>query len=291
VRSVGSEQVNEGVGIGPQIEFEPKAPPLRQMTKADGRTRLKIMAFTTKRRSILHASLGPATAVAGGSAPAQDPYARARDALLKEVAAMARDTGAETGRAVLSARVMAAMTRVPRHSFVPASYGALAYANQPLPIGHGQTISQPYIVALMTDLLDTEAGATVLEIGTGSGYQAAVLAELVLQVYSIEIIEPVASRAAALLRQLGYNNIDTRIGDGYSGWPERAPFDAIIVTAAAPQVPPALVAQLRPGGRMVIPVGAEGEVQFLQVMVKRADGSISTQRSLPVRFVPLTRGN
>jgi protein-L-isoaspartate(D-aspartate) O-methyltransferase len=249
------------------------------------------MAPATKRRSILRTLLGPGTALAGGGAQAQDPYTRERDALLEEVAAMARDTGAETGRPAFSARVMGAMARVPRHSFVPASYGALAYANYPLPIGHGQTISQPYIVALMTDLLDAEAGDTVLEIGTGSGYQAAVLAELVLRVYSIEIIEPVANHAAALLRQLGYSNVETRVGDGYNGWPERAPFDAIIVTAAAPQVPPALGAQLKPGGRMVIPVGAEGEVQFLQVMVKRADGSISTQRSLPVRFVPLTRGN
>ena len=186
---------------------------------------------------------------------------------------------------------MAAMAKVPRHRFVPATYGALSYANRPLPIGHGQTISQPYIVALMTELLDTKPGDTVLEIGTGSGYQAAVLAELVDRVYSIEIIEPVGKNAAALLQQLGYKNIETRIGDGYNGWPERAPFDAIIVTAAAPQVPPALVAQLKPGGRMVIPVGGEGEVQFLHVMVKQADGSISTQRSLPVRFVPLTRSN
>ena len=129
----------------------------------------------------------------------------------------------------------------------------------------------------------------MLEIGTGSGYQAAVLAELVASVYSIEIIESVGKDAAALLQQLGYKNIVTRIGDGYNGWPERAPFDAVIVTAAAGRVPPALVAQLKPGGRMVIPVGGEAEVQFLHVMVKRADGSISTQRSLPVRFVPLTR--
>jgi protein-L-isoaspartate(D-aspartate) O-methyltransferase len=183
------------------------------------------------------------------------------------------------------------MAKVQRHRFVPATYGELAYANRPLPIGHGQTISQPYIVALMTELLDADPGDSVLEIGTGSGYQAAVLAELVRQVYSIEIIAPVGERAAALLKELGYRNIETRIGDGYNGWPERAPFDAIIVTAAAPQVPPALVAQLKPGGRMVIPVGAEGEVQFLHVMVKQADGSISTRRSLPVRFVPLTRSN
>ena len=236
-------------------------------------------------------TLGLVAALAGGSTQAQDPYAREREVLLKEIESMARETGLETGRAVFSTRVMAAMAKVPRHRFVPASYGPLAYANRPLPIGHGQTISQPYIVALMTDLLDVKPADAVLEIGTGSGYQAAVLAELVDRVYTIEIVEPVGKNAAALLQRLSYRNIETRIGDGYNGWPERAPFDAIIVTAAAPHVPPALVAQLKPGGRMVIPVGAESEVQFLHVMVKRADGSISTQRSLPVRFVPLTRSN
>jgi len=246
------------------------------------------MASKIKRRPILR-TLGLIAALAGGGAQAQDPYARERAALLQEIAAMARDTGAETGRPAFSARVMAAMGKVARHRFVPAPYGPLSYANRPLPIGHGQTISQPYIVALMTELLDPKAGDAVLEIGTGSGYQAAVLAELVDRVYSIEIIEPVGKNAAALLQQLGYKNIETRIGDGYNGWPQRSPFDAIIVTAAAPQVPPALVAQLKPGGRMVIPVGRESEVQFLHVMVKQADGSISIQRSLPVRFVPLTR--
>jgi protein-L-isoaspartate(D-aspartate) O-methyltransferase len=261
---------------------------MREMTKADGRTRLNIMAVEIKRRPLL-GTLGLVAALAGGGAQAEDPYARERAALLREIAALARETGAETGRPVFSAQVMAAMAKVPRHRFVPASYGALAYIDRPLPIGHGQTISQPYIVALMTELLDLKAGDAVLEIGTGSGYQAAVLAELVASVYSIEIIEPVGKNAAALLQQLGYANIRTRIGDGYNGWPEYAPFDAIIVTAAAAQVPPALVAQLKPGGRMVIPVGGPGEVQVLQVMVKRADGSISTQRSLPVRFVPLTR--
>ena len=248
------------------------------------------MAADKKRGSILR-TLGLVAALAGGSAQAQDPYAPARAAMLKGIEAMARETGAETGRAVFSARVMAAVAKVPRHRFVSATYRPLAYANRPLPIGHGQTISQPYIVALMTELLDAKPEDTVLEIGTGSGYQAAVLAELVHQVYSIEIIEPVGNDAAALLLQLGYKNIATRIGDGYNGWPERAPFDGIIVTAAAPHVPPALVAQLKPGGRMIIPVGAEAEVQFLHVMVKQADGSISTRRSLPVRFVPLTRGN
>jgi len=248
------------------------------------------MVPESKRRSIL-GTLGLVAALAGGSGEAGDPYARERDAMLKEIEAMARDTGEETGRPVFSKGVIAAMARVPRQRFVPTSYAALAYANRPLPIGHGQTISQPYIVALMTELLDIDAGDTVLEIGTGSGYQAAVLAELARQVYTIEIIEPVGERAAALLSQLGYKNISTRIGDGYNGWPEHAPFDAIIVTAAAPQVPPALVAQLKPGGRMVIPVGADGEVQFLHVMVKQLDGTISTRRSLPVRFVPLTRSD
>ncbi len=246
------------------------------------------MACETKRRSIL-GTLGLVAALAGGDAQPVDPYARERQALLREIEAMARETGAETGRAVFSERVMAAMAKVPRRGFVSAAYGALSYANRPLPIGHGQTISQPYIVALMTELLDVKPGDSVLEIGTGSGYQAAVLAELVRQVYSIEIIEPVGKNAAALLQQLGYRNVETRIGDGYLGWPERAPFDAIIVTAAARQIPPALVEQLKPGGRMVIPVGAEDEVQFLRVMVKQADGSIAARRGLAVRFVPLTR--
>jgi len=262
--------------------------PARGVTRARRRTRLNIMTIKMTRRPVLR-MLGLVAALAGGGAQAQDPFARERSVLLQEIAAMARDTGAETGRPVFSARVMAAMAKVPRHRFVTAPYGALAYANRPLPIGHGQTISQPYIVALMTELLDTKPADAVLEIGTGSGYQAAVLAGLVDRVYSIEIIAPVGNNAAALLQQLAYKNIETRIGDGYNGWPERAPFDAIIVTAAAPQVPPALVAQLKPGGRMVIPVGGDGEVQFLHVMVKQADGSISTQRSLPVRFVPLTR--
>jgi protein-L-isoaspartate(D-aspartate) O-methyltransferase len=261
-----------------------------KMTKADARTRLNIMAFEIKRRPLLR-TLGLVAALAGGGAQAEDPFARERAALLQEIAAMASETGAETGRPVFSARVMAAMGKVPRHRFVPATYRALSYADRPLPIGHGQTISQPYIVALMSELLELKAGDAVLEIGTGSGYQAAVLAELAASVYTIEIIEPVGKNAAALLQQLGYTNIHTRIGDGYHGWPERAPFDAIIVTAAAEHVPPALAAQLKPGGRMVIPLGGEGEVQFLQVIVKQADGSVSTQRSLPVRFVPLTRRN
>jgi protein-L-isoaspartate(D-aspartate) O-methyltransferase len=246
------------------------------------------MVFEKKSRPVLGA-LGLVAALAGGGAEAQDPYAREREALLREIAAMARETRFETGRAVFGERVMAAMAKVQRHRFVPAAYGSLAYANRPLPIGGGQTISQPYIVALMTELLDTKPGDTVLEIGTGSGYQAAVLAELVKQVYSIEIVEPLGRRAESLLAELGYRNIAVRIGDGYNGWPERAPFDGVIVTAAAAHVPPALVEQLKPGARMVIPIGAEGDVQFLQVMAKQPDGSVITQMNLPVRFVPLTR--
>jgi len=247
------------------------------------------MVVEKKQRPFLGA-LGLVAALSGGCAEAQDPYARERDALLREIAAMARDTRGETGRAAFAERVMAAMAKVPRHRFVPAAYSALAYANRPLPIGQGQTISQPYIVALMTELLDTKPTDTILEIGTGSGYQAAVLAELVEQVYSVEIVEPLGRRAQTLLGQLGYKNISVRIGDGYDGWPDRAPFDGIIVTAAAPRVPPALAAQLKPGARMVIPIGGDAEVQFLHVLVKQPDGSIATQMNLAVRFVPLTRG-
>jgi len=246
------------------------------------------MVSEKKRRPILSA-LGLVAAIAGGGAEAQDRYAREREVLLLEIAAMARDTRRETGRAAFSERVMSAIARVPRHRFVPEAYASRAYANLPLPIGQGQTISQPYIVALMTELLETKSGDTILEIGTGSGYQAAVLAELVDRVYSIEIVEPLGKRAQAVLAQLGYKNVVVRLGDGYNGWPERAPFDGIIVTAATPQVPPALLAQLKPGARVVIPLGGQNDVQFLRVLVKQTDDSIATQTNLPVRFVPLTR--
>jgi protein-L-isoaspartate(D-aspartate) O-methyltransferase len=223
------------------------------------------------------------------SAAAQDAFATQRTQLLAEIAGMARATGGETGRPAFSPRVVAAIGKVPRHRLVPPEQAAYAYENRPLPIGHGQTISQPYIVALMTDLLDPKPGDAVLEIGTGSGYQAAVLAELVAKVYTIEIVEPVGRRAAADLEALGYRNVVARIGDGYNGWPEAAPFDAILVTAAAPYVPKPLVEQLKPGGRLVIPVGAQWQVQDLQVIEKKADGTTATRRTIPVRFVPLTR--
>ncbi|MEK7230707.1 MAG: protein-L-isoaspartate(D-aspartate) O-methyltransferase [Pseudomonadota bacterium] len=222
-------------------------------------------------------------------AEAQDPYAAPRRAMLETIAALTRETRFETGRAAVGERVMAALNKVPRHRFVPSGEERYAYDNRPLPIGHGQTISQPFIVALMTDLLDLKAGDKVLEIGTGCGYQAAVLAELAREVYTIEIVVPLAKEAAARLMALGYHNVSARSGDGYLGWPEQAPFDAIMVTAGAREVPPALVQQLKPGGRLVIPVGPQWSGQELLVIEKDAGGRTATRKVLAVRFVPLTR--
>jgi protein-L-isoaspartate(D-aspartate) O-methyltransferase len=228
-------------------------------------------------------------ALAIGGVQAQDPAAgRAR--MLEEIDATYADTRAETGLAAMSPRVRAAMGKVERHRLVPREQAAQAYQNRPLPIGQGQTISQPYIVALSTDLIAPEPHHVVLEVGTGSGYQAAVLAEVVARVYTIELLEPLGKEAERRLKSLGYGNVEFRIGDGYQGWPEKAPFDAIVVTAAAPQVPPALVAQLKPGGRMVIPVGASPSSQHLLLLTKAADGSVREKRVLPVRFVPLVPG-
>lgn len=222
--------------------------------------------------------------------PFADEFSRQREQLMTAIADLATETAAETGRPAFSAAVMAALTQVPRHRFVPLDQVPYAYENRPLAIGHGQTISQPYIVALMTDLIDPRPDQTVLEIGTGSGYQAAVLAELVAQVYSIEIIAPLAEEAAARLKALGYPNLQTRVGDGYYGWEEAGPFDAILVTAAASHVPPPLIRQLKPGGRMVIPVGAHFMAQYLLLVEKTAEGQVSTRQILPVSFVPLTGG-
>src|SRR5882724_4472301 len=213
---------------------------------------------------------------------AQDQRAAARARMVAEIAAMARETGVETGRPKFGDAVLAAMTKVPRHRFVPFLQEAFAYENRPLPIGEGQTISQPYIVALMTDLVDPKPGDTVLEVGTGSGYQAAVLAELVAKVYTIEIVEPLGRRAMQLLDQLGYRNVEVRIGDGYNGWPEAAPFDSIVVTAAPAEIPAPLIDQLKRGGRMVIP-GGSSDWQYLLLVEKQADGTTTTRRTLPVR--------
>jgi len=210
--------------------------------------------------------------------------------MVAEVNAMYAETRSETGLGAMSPAVRNALGRVERHRLVPPGEASRAYRNHPLPIGEGQTISQPYIVALSTDLLGVDKSSVVLEVGTGSGYQAAVLAEVVSRVYSIELIESLGRAAQKRLEELGYGNIEVRIGDGYAGWPERAPFDGILVTAAAPRVPQALVDQLKPGGRMVIPVGGEGEIQYLKLLTKRPDGGVDEKRVLPVRFVPLLPG-
>ena len=205
---------------------------------------------------------------------------------------MVRDDIAQPrgGRApVRDARVLDAMRAVPRHRFVPEAMRSLAHRDGPLAIGHGQTISQPYIVAAMTELLGAGEDDVVLEIGTGSGYQAAVLAECVKQVYTIEIVAPLGEAAKKLLAELGYKNVEVKIGDGYAGWPEHAPFDGIIVTAAPETIPPALIEQLKPGGRMVIPVGPRNALQFLKVVEKMEDGTLRETEVMAVRFVPFTR--
>ena len=217
---------------------------------------------------------------------ADDAVARA--AMVDEVhfySTLARDSGEEA----LNEDVMRSLGTVERHEFVPARQKPFAYENRPLPIGHGQTISQPYIVALMTDLIEPSRDDVVLEIGTGSGYQAAILANIVKHVYSIEIIQALADEATVRLGRLGYNNVTTKLGDGYYGWEEYAPFDAIVVTAAGSHVPPSLIRQLRPGGRMVIPVGGRFMTQQLLLLEKTDDEEVITRQITTVRFVPLTR--
>jgi protein-L-isoaspartate(D-aspartate) O-methyltransferase len=193
------------------------------------------------------------------------------------------------GRGIDDPRVIEALREVPRHAFIPEPERPRAYDDGPVSIGHGQTISQPYIVALMTQLLRPQPGDRVLEVGTGSGYQAAVLSRLVSHVYTIELEETLASSAAALLRELKYENISVRTGDGYAGWPEHAPFDIVIVTAAPEQIPQPLIEQLAPGGRLIVPVGPRFTVQQLQLIEKDAAGAIRSRDIAPVMFVPLRR--
>jgi len=230
--------------------------------------------------------------IAGGlglsSACGQMSYESQRQAMIEELRGESR-LSEEYGAPPISERALTALGQVPRHEFVPDEQRPYAYENRPLPIGARQTISQPYIVALMTDLADVTKDDTVLEIGTGSGYQAAVLSELAGHVYTIEIVEVLGRRAASTLERLGYNNITARVGDGYAGWPDQGPFDAILVTAAPEEVPLPLIEQLAVGGRMVIPVGAEDEVQTLQVLTKEEDGRVVGSNVIAVRFVPLTR--
>ena len=242
-------------------------------------------------RNILFLLLFPLLFFSSADHALADRYATARRNMVLEIEQDVRDTRRHIGRESLMQGVMVAMATVPRHEFVPAASRRLAYANRPLPIGHGQTISQPYIVALMTDLLQVDKNDRVLEIGAGSGYQAAILAELAGAVYTMEIIRPLGEKAGKKLYKLGYNNISLRIADGYYGWPEAAPFDAIIVTAAATHIPPPLLRQLKPGGRMVIPVGTRFMVQQLLLVEKNTAGEITSRQILPVRFVPFTGGH
>ncbi len=222
-----------------------------------------------------------------GPLPAGDEEA-ARRGMIEAIEADVRATSEHLQREALDPRVLKTLGEVPRHRFVPEDQRTHAYENRPLPIGYGQTISQPYIVAIMTDLMDPQPDDRVLEIGTGSGYQAAILSRLTRRVYSLEIVEPLGEQARARLQSLGYDNVEVRIGDGYFGWEEQAPFDIVMVTAAASHIPPPLVKQLKPGGRMIIPVGSRFMTQQLLLVRKQEDGKLSVRQILPVRFVPLT---
>ncbi len=237
--------------------------------------------------------LGIAPAAAGDTAPLPrgDGYAAPRQEMVRVIEKVATYAPLSPGRRGLSPGVLGVMAEVPRHAFVPEALRHKAYDDRPLPIGYGQTISQPYIVALMTDLLEVDGDDVVLEVGTGSGYQAAVLARIVKHVYTMEIVPPLADRAKGRLAAAGYANVTARTGDGYYGWPAQAPFDGIVVTAASSHIPPPLVAQLRPGAKMVIPVGAPFLVQHLVLVEKDLDGKVTTRLMLPVAFVPLTGGH
>lgn len=219
---------------------------------------------------------------------ADNDFQKERQQMVAVIQQLIMATKFHTGENVLDDQVKQAMLSVPRHEFVPEDIKHHAYENSALPIEHKQTISQPYIVALMTQLAEVSADSVVLEVGTGSGYQAAVLSKLVSHVYSIEIVEPLGLQAESRLQELGYDNVTVRIGDGYFGWPEYAPFDAILVTAAAEHVPQQLLQQLKPGGRLIIPVGEQRRSQSLKVLMKGEDGNIEQRDVLPVAFVPLT---
>jgi protein-L-isoaspartate(D-aspartate) O-methyltransferase len=219
-----------------------------------------------------------------GSSPPEDPYTETRERMVRDDIQSGR--GGRT--AVRDKAVLAAMSAVPRHEFVPGASLRNPYGDHPLPIGHGQTISQPYIVAYMTEMLKLKSDSVVLEVGTGSGYQAAVCAEIAKHVYTIEIIKALGKPAGKRLKDLGYENVTAKVGDGYFGWKEHGPFDAVIVTAAASHIPPPLIEQLKPGGRMAIPVGPPYRVQHLMLIEKHEDGSVTQRNVMPVRFVPLT---
>jgi protein-L-isoaspartate(D-aspartate) O-methyltransferase len=260
--------------------MNPQWPPTGSSRKSRGKTRFCILVC-----------LCFALAGAGFLLPEGDneAYRRQREEMVRSQIATPHWSGSE---AVRDSRVLDSMRKTPRHRFVPAELVAHAYDDRPLPIGYGQTISQPYIVAKMTELLEPKEEHRVLEIGTGSGYQAAVLSPLVAQVYSIEIIAPLGTAARRRLDTLGYKNIEVRVGDGYFGWPQKSPFDSIIVTAAANHIPPPLVEQLKPGGRMVIPVGNPFQTQALMLVTKGSKGphDLQVRNLMPVGFVPLVGG-
>jgi len=243
------------------------------------------------RQSFCHVAasvlLGPVLTFAGTSHADDAGFALQRSDMVAEVKLYARLTWDTMGEAI-DEGVLRSLGNVKRHEFVPNNQKRFAYENRPLPIGHGQTISQPYIVALMSDLIEPDKDDVVLEVGTGSGYQAAILANLVRQVYSIEIVPPLAHQAKTRLEHLGYDNVTTRLGDGYYGWEEHAPFDSIVVTAAASHVPPPLIKQLRPGGRMIIPVGGRFMTQQLLLIEKTEQGEVRSYQIAAVLFVPLT---
>ncbi len=223
-----------------------------------------------------------------GPDEAERRYTDARQALARTIENHVRETSSYLGKSALNPLVIEAIRAVPRHEFVPEWLRSRAYEDRPLPIGHDQTISQPYIVAIMTDLLALQPNCKVLDIGTGSGYQAAILAEICDTVYTIEIVEALGLEARARLERLGYGNVTVRIGDGFHGWPEQQPFDAIIVAAVAAELPPPLVEQLKPGGRMIIPLHSGARGQQLVLVEKHSDETITSKEILPVRFVPLT---
>ena len=218
-----------------------------------------------------------------------DYFKRRRERLLQEISADAAKTVSFTGRTSFSPDVIAALGQLPRERFVPRSAQSNAYDNRPQSIGCGQTISQPFIVALMTDLLNLRSTDRVLEIGTGCGYQTAMLAELAAEVFTVEVITKLQDSARERLSLIGYTNVRYKVGDGWTGWPKEAPFDAIIVTAAASAIPRALTAQLGRGGRMVVPVGQQNETQFLMYLTRKPDGTLQEERGLPVTFVPLVK--
>lgn len=248
-----------------------------------------LFPFPRRRVAAMLALCGFAAIAVPQATGAEETAAR-RTEMVRVIERYAWHMEEELGQRHLDQRVMEVMRQLPRHRFVPEDVRLAAYADRPLPIGFGQTISQPFIVAFMSHLLAPQPSHVVLEIGTGSGYQAAVLAEIVAEVCSIEIIPALGERARGTLDALGLDNVRTKIGDGYYGWPECGPFDGIVVTAAAGSIPPPLIDQLKPGGRMIIPVGDPYTTQQLVLVTKKADGAVTARQMLPVRFVPLVRG-